>query len=137
VEFVMAAKKPNPKTYNDSAHVNQFMSQFEHPFKVEIEAIREIILKTDNRITEGIKWNAPNFYFKGDMAVFTPHIRDHVLMVFPNGILIGDDSGLLEGDYPDRRMARFYSMEDVNTKKESLEKVIRRWIEEKDTSDTE
>ncbi len=125
----MAAKKPNPKTYNDTAHVNQFMSQFEHPFKAEIEAIREIILKTDSRITEGIKWNAPNFYYKGDMVVFTPHIKDHVLMVFPNGILIADESGLLEGDYPDRRMAHFYSMADVNTKKETIERVVRRWIE--------
>lgn len=130
----MAAKKPNPKTYNDSAYVDAFMSQFEHPFKEEIEAIRQIILKTDSRITEGIKWNAPNFYYKGDMVVFTPHVKDHVLMVFPNGIVIGDDSGLLEGNYPDRRMVRFYSMEDVKAKQEALETVIRQWIAVKNAS---
>ena len=98
----MAAKKPNLKTYNDTDYVNEFMSKFEHPFKAEIEAIRAIILKADSRITEGIKWNAPNFYYKGDMAVFTPHIKDYVHMVFPNGIIINDDTGLLEGDYVDR-----------------------------------
>lgn len=124
----MAAKKLSPKTYNDSAYVNAFMSQFEHPFKAEIETIRDIILKTDSRITEGIKWNAPNFYYKGDMVVFTPHVKEHVLMVFPNGIVIGNDSGLLEGSYPDRRMARFYSMEDVKAKQAALETVIRQWI---------
>jgi hypothetical protein len=74
----MAAKKPDPKTYNDPAYVDKFMSTFEHPFKAEMQVIRSIILKTDNRITEGIKWNAPNFYYKGDMAVFTPHVKDHV-----------------------------------------------------------
>ncbi len=125
----MAAKKPNPKTYNDTAYVNAFMTTFEHPFKAEIEVIRSIILKFDSRITEGIKWNAPNFYYKGDMAVFTPHIKDHVLMVFPNGIVINDDTGLLEGDYIDRRMAHFYGMNDIQTKTESLEKVVRRWVE--------
>lgn len=130
----MAAKKPNLKTYNDTAYVNEFMSLFEHPFKAEIQAIREIILKADSRITEGIKWNAPNFYYKGDMAVFTPHVKDHVLMVFPNGILIADDSGLLEGDYPDRRMAHFYSMDDIQKKKASFEKIVRRWIEVMDTN---
>ncbi|MBI1278392.1 MAG: DUF1801 domain-containing protein [Anaerolineaceae bacterium] len=131
----MASKKPNPKTYNDSAYVSEFMSQFEHPFKAEIQAVREIILKTDNRITEGIKWNAPNFYYKGDMAVFTPHVKDHVFMVFPNGILINDDSGLLDGDYVDRRMAHFYSMDDIQKKKASLEKIVRRWIAVMDATD--
>ena len=130
----MAAKKPNPKTYNDTAYVNEYMTTFEHPFKAEIEAIRAIILKADSRITEGIKWNAPNFYYKGDMVVFTPHIKDHVLMVFPNGIIINDDTGLLEGDYIDRRMAHFYSMDDIQAKQPSLEKVVRRWIEVMDAN---
>ena len=125
----MAAKKPNRKTFDDSAYVNEYMSTFEHPFKTEVEAIRSIILNADSRITEGIKWNAPNFYYKSDMAVFTPHIKDHVLMVFPNGITINDDSGLLEGDYIDRRMAHFYNMDDIQSKKAALEKVVRRWIE--------
>ena len=124
----MAAKKPNRKTFNDSAYVNDFMSQFEHPFKAEIEVIRSIILKADSRVTEGIKWNAPNFYYKGDMAVFTPHIKDHVLMVFPNGIVINDETGLLEGDYIDRRMAHFYSMDDIQAKKDALEEIVQRWI---------
>ena len=110
------------------------MSQFEHPFKAEIEAIRAIILKADNRITEGIKWNAPNFYYKGDMVVFTPHIKDHVLMVFPNGIIINDVTSLLEGDYIDRRMAHFYNMDDIQAKKDALEKVVRGWIEVMDSA---
>ena len=125
----MATKKPNLKTYNDTAYVNEFMSKFEHPFKAEIEAIRAIILKADSHITEGIKWNAPNFYYKGDMVVFTPHIKTYVHMVFPNGVVIDDDTGLLEGDYIDRRMAHFHSMDDIQAKKDALEKVVRRWIE--------
>jgi hypothetical protein len=132
----MAAKKPSPKTFNDSAYVNEFMTTFQHRFKAEMEAIRAIILKADSRITEGIKWNAPNFYYKGDMAVFTPHVKDHVLMVFPNGIVINDETGLLEGNYIDRRMAHFYNMDDIEAKKAALEKVIRRWIEVMDANPT-
>jgi len=132
----MAAKKPNRKTFDDTAYVNEFMNKFEHPFKAEIEAIRAIILKADSHITEGIKWNAPNFYYKGDMVVFTPHIQTYVHMVFPNGIIINDDTGLLEGDYVDRRMAHFYSMDDIHVKKAALEKVVRRWVKLMDEQST-
>lgn len=42
----MAGKKPNPKTYNDTAYVNAYMTTFEHPFKAEVKAIRSVILGT-------------------------------------------------------------------------------------------
>lgn len=41
--------------------VAKFMSSLEHPFKEEIAEVRKIILGTNSRITEKIKWNAPSF----------------------------------------------------------------------------
>ena len=35
-----------------------------------IEAIRQIILKTDKEIGEHIKWNNPSFYYTGEMKAF-------------------------------------------------------------------
>jgi hypothetical protein len=34
----------------------------------------------------------------------------------------------LEGDWKDRREARFYDMEDVKSKRAALEKVVNDWI---------
>ncbi len=91
-------------------------------------ALRSIIMNAHPQITEGIKWNAPSFYYKGDMLVFTPHVKDHVLMIFPNGIIIPDDAGLLEGEYKDRRMVHFNDMGDIQDKQAALEKAVQGWV---------
>ena len=116
------------KVLNDTPKVDAYMSELKHPLKNEMEAVRSIILNANPQVTEGIKWNAPSFYYKGDMAVFNPRAQDYIHIVFPNGIVIGDDTGLLEGDYIDRRMAYFYDMDDINAKKAALEKAINGWI---------
>jgi hypothetical protein len=116
------------KILDDTPKVNEYMSKLDHPLKAEAEAVRAIILSVSPDITEGIKWNAPSFYYKGDMAVFNLHADDCLRVVFPNGIVINDQSGLLEGDYVDRRLAYFRSMADVEAKKSALESAIRGWI---------
>jgi hypothetical protein len=57
-------------------------------------------------------------------------------MVFPNGIIINDETGLLEGNYVDRRMANFYNMDDIRTKQSALEQAVRRWIQLMDVQPT-
>lgn len=125
--------KTKSKILDDTPKVNDYMNNLDHPFKAEVEAIRRIILNTDARITEGVKWNAPSFYYKGDMVVFNLHATQHIHMVFPSGMTIPDTSGLLEGEYKDgRRMVYFSGMDDVEAKKAALESVVRAWIEMKD-----
>ena len=117
-------------TLSGTEAVNEYMLKLEHPFKAEIEAIRKIILSASGKMAERVKWNAPSFYYKEDLAAF--HIREqkrvHLVLVFPKGI-VEDESKLLEGDYKDRRMAYFYSMEDVLKKKPALEEIVRKWVE--------
>ena len=126
--------KTQTKILNNTPQVEEYMRNLDHPMKAEAEAVRAIILGVDSRITEGIKWNSPSFYYKGDMAVFNLHSQDYLLIVFPNGVVIDDQTGLLEGDYPDRRLAYFRSMDDVNAKKSALEAAIRGWIQVMDQS---
>lgn len=116
------------KVLNDTPKVDAYMQALEHPLKAEMEAVRAIILGASPGITEGIKWNAPSFYYKGDMVVFNPRAQQYVHLIFPNGIVIGDESGLLEGDYIDRRMSYFRSMDEVNAKQAALENAIRGWV---------
>lgn len=112
--------------------VQEFMETMDHPFKDVIDAVRQIILSANPKIAERVKWNAPSFYHsdtQDDLAAFNLHIKDKAMLVlvFPHG-LVEDDSGFLQGDYKDRRLAYFHSMEDVTKHRKKLEKVVNNWV---------
>ena len=123
-----------------AASVEEFIEQLPDPFAALIKTIRTTFLKTDKDIGEQIKWNAPCFVYTGSMKPFNPkeYKRDiavvnvykgYVLIVFPTGALVTDDSGLLEGKYTDgRRLARIYDMEDLRSKEKALQKVLKAWL---------
>jgi hypothetical protein len=121
--------------------VTEHISKLESTLAEVIETLRHIILCTDNEISERIKWNNPSFYYSGDMKEFDPkeYKRDMIVMnlhkgrimlVFPSGEKVNDKSGILEGDFKGgRRIAIFKDLNDVKQKKESLQKIIKNWIE--------
>lgn len=51
----------NKQKLSGPEQVVEFMNNLEHPFKKEIEEVRNIIISTNNRIIEKIKWNTPSF----------------------------------------------------------------------------
>jgi hypothetical protein len=114
---------------NGTAEVDAYMERLDHPFKDETQAVREIIRGVDPRITEQVKWNAPSFSYKGYMATFNLHATRHLHLVWHNGVILEDPAGLLEGDYPDRRMTYFTGMADLEAKRPALERLVRQWVE--------
>ena len=54
------------------------------------------------------------------------------MLIFHDGAILDDQDGLLEGDYPDRRMVYFHTLDDVTAKRPRLEAAIREWIEIQD-----
>lgn len=124
--------KKDHSAVSNTPQVEAFMATLEHPFKAEVQALREIILGVDANITEQVKWKAPSFSYKGYMVTFNLWATQHVHLIFHNGAILNNESGLLEGDYPDRRMLYFSSMEDVKLKKTALEGMIKDWIVLKD-----
>lgn len=116
------------------AVVDAYMRDVDHPFKAEMQAVREIILGVSPKISERIKWNAPSFYYKEDLGAFNPRATEyaHLILVFPDGQGMQDSSGLLEGNHKDRREAKFYSLDDVKSKKRALEKIVKGWVELRD-----
>ncbi|MBZ0283533.1 MAG: DNA alkylation repair protein [Anaerolineae bacterium] len=124
-------KKPQ-QPVNKTEAVDAYMEKLDHPLKAEAQTIRDIIKNVHPDITEQIKWNAPSFSYKGYMVTFNLRAKQHVHLVFHNGAILSHESGLLEGDYPDRRMAYFSDMETVEAKKEALENAVREWIEKRD-----
>lgn len=137
-------KKPqqSPSTKeSEPEQVDAYLRALNHPLKPVVEELRTIILATDSAIGEEIKWNAPSFFYTGEMAAFDPkqykrHIivfnlfkKDSVRLVFPSGARIADTSGLLSGDYADgRRLASFSNVDEVRCKTAALQQVIKKWL---------
>lgn len=126
---------------SEPGQVDAYMQRLTHPLGDVVEALRRLILSTDQRIGEEIKWNAPSFFYSGEMKPFNPkeykryivvfnlYRKDCIRLVFPSGARVKDESGVLEGDYPDgRRLAVFSSVGDVKSKKGALQSVISRWL---------
>ena len=122
--------------------VDAYMKKLRHPRADVVAALREMILRTDKEIGEEIKWNAPTFFYAGEMrpsdpkkykrylVVFNLYKKDCIRLVFPSGAKVKDTSGLLEGEYADgRRLAMFYDLKDVKAKEKALQGVIRKWLQ--------
>lgn len=119
---------------NNTPKVNEFMDKLDHPFKAEVQAVREIIMNVNQHITEDIKWAAPSFSYKGYMVTFNLWAKEHVHLVFHNPEVVNIKNKLLEGNYPTRRMVYFSDMKDVKAKKAALVKVVRELVKLRDDS---
>lgn len=126
---------------SESDQVDAYMKRLKHPLADVVEALRQIILKTDTEIGEEIKWNAPTFFYSGEikpaapkkyeryLVVFNLFKQDCVRLVFWGGAKLNDTSGFLEGDYADgRRLAMFASMEQVKAQKSKLQRVVKQQL---------
>ena len=127
----MAAKKAKSPAQG-TAEVDAFMETLDHPFKAEVQVIREIIKGVHPGITEQVKWRAPSFSYKGYLVTFNLWATEHVHLVFHRAAILSNTDGLLLGDYPDRRMMYFTSMAEIDAKRAVLENIIREWIEIQD-----
>jgi hypothetical protein len=114
----------------DADKVNTWMAQLQHPLKAEIEVLRTIIKNANPKIAERVKWNAPSYYYKFDMAAFNPRQQSfvHLIVVFPKDTAINDSTGLLEANHKDRREVKLYSMQDIEAKKTALERIVNAWV---------
>jgi uncharacterized protein YdhG (YjbR/CyaY superfamily) len=111
---------------NKTVEVNEFMDKLDHPFKAEVQVVRDIIKGVDKDIAEEVKWKAPSFNYKGEYLVtFNLREEKRIHLVFHNPMIARVKSELLEGDYADRRMVYFVNMQDVKANKSALEKVLK------------
>jgi hypothetical protein len=117
---------------NRNPDVDAWFERYDNPLKDLVRQVREVILASDPRVSEVIKWQAPTFVYKGNIASFFPKAKKHVTLMFHQGASIDDPSGLLEGDGDTSRSAKFTSAEDLASKRVALESVIAAWIAHKD-----
>ena len=128
------------KKISGQKQVTDFISNLDAETGKIVEAVRQIFLKADKYIGERIKWNNPSFYYTGEMKPFDPKeykldiavfnlYKGRIMLVFPSGAKVNDNSGLLDGDYKDgRRILIIKDMDDLKIKEKLLRKVIKEWI---------
>jgi uncharacterized protein YdhG (YjbR/CyaY superfamily) len=128
-------KKENPRA-SPMEQVDEFIDKIDHPFKAEVQMIREIIKSVNRDITEQIKWNAPSFSYKGESLVtFNLWEKKRIHLVFHNPMISKVKSKLLEGEYNHRRMAYFSDRSDIQAKRKALEKTLKALIKLQNSSE--
>lgn len=127
------------KIVNFNDDVTKFLDEQNHPLRREIEELRLIILSSDHRLDENIKWNAPNYCYDGEdritMKIYPP---GQIQIVFHRGTkkleqpkdkIIDDKSKLLLWKENDRAVASFRNMEDIEKYKHSVKDIVNEWVE--------
>lgn len=121
--------------------VDTYIAELNHPLKDVIVALRTVILGASTDIGEEIKWNAPTYFYSGEMAPSDPklfkrylivtnlHRPKTIMLVFPSGARIDDGSGFLTGTYADgRRLHELATVAEVKESTPELQKLIKKWL---------
>lgn len=119
--------------------VTEFLTPLNHPFAVEIDALRQIILDSQAGIEENIKWNGPNYVFQGydrvTMRIHPP--KKQVQLIFhlgakkqdaKSGRVIEDQSRLLDWKGNDRALVTYKSLEEIESTESELQDIVRAWL---------
>lgn len=117
---------------NKNRDVDAWLSSYDNPMKEVIEAIREVVLKSDNRIEETIKWKAPTFMYKGNIASFFPKAKKHATLMFHKGAEIPGAYKYLVGDGKEARSFKVESLSDLKQKRAELRAIVIAWCNSRD-----
>ncbi len=101
---------------NRNPDVDAWFDRYDNPQKPLVLAVRDAVLDADPRVEETIKWQAPTFMFKGNIASFYPRSKRAVSLMFHTGASLPDPDGVLEGEGDTSRVARFVDAADLDAK---------------------
>jgi hypothetical protein len=137
-EHMFQGQRGGRQVPNQTEAVDRFMRALDHPLKAEVARVRVMILESNDRITERIKWNAPSFGYGGDDRV-TMRLQpgNRLQLIFHRGAKVKDstgfafedDSRLLEWVTPDRAVVTLRGMEDVEARGTAIVATVNRWME--------
>ena len=106
-----------------NGEVTAFLDNLKHLLREEIEYLRKIIMSTDYELTEGIKWNGPNYSINGeDRITIRINPQKHLQVIFHRGAkvkeqpkerLLSDNYDILVWKGKDRAVASFKSLDEI------------------------
>lgn len=120
--------------------VEDFLNDLDGEKRSLVDALRDIILKTETRLEEHIKWNAPSYVLDGeDRITFNVmNKQGTVKLVLHMGAtrkedkkgvpVIQDKSGLIEWNSDIRGTITFSTIDDVNSNLITLKNIITVWL---------
>jgi hypothetical protein len=114
---------------NFNPKVDEWFQNLDHPLKEAMLLVRKVILGADERMSESIKWSAPTFEYKGNLASFQPRAKKFVSLMFHRGSEIPGDHPKLEGDAALVRTMRFVDLAEVEADRDALQVVVRAWCD--------
>src|SRR5215510_10115946 len=112
-----------------SKEVDTWFARYDNPMKPVVERMRAIILAADKRIEECIKWQAPTFVYKGNLASFYPKSKLHASLMFHVGAKIPGKHPRLEGTGGTSRVMKIGSIDEARAARGDLEAIVRAWCE--------
>jgi hypothetical protein len=117
-----------------SAEVDDWLDRYNNPMKPVVVAMRDAILASDPRIEETIKWQAPTFTYKGNMASFFPKSKKHASLMFHLGASIEGSFPHLEGDGKEARTFKVMDLSDLEAKVDELREICIAWCDQQDAA---
>lgn len=116
-----------------------FLDSLNHSLRDEIECLRKIIMSTDYELTEGIKWNGPNYSINGeDRITMRINPQKQLQVIFHRGAKVREplEKRLLSEKYDiliwkenDRAIASFKSLDEIQGNSEMIREIVEKWIE--------
>jgi hypothetical protein len=111
--------------------VDAWFEKKRHPLEDAMQAVRDVTLAADPRITESIKWSTPTYSYQGNIFSFNP-AKNFVSLLFHTGARIPGTHPGLEGEGDTARVMRFTDMADVKRRSGELTDILRAWCRWKD-----
>jgi uncharacterized protein YdhG (YjbR/CyaY superfamily) len=115
-----------------SKDVDAWFERYDNPMKSVVQRIRAIVLDADARIDECIKWQAPTFTYRGNLASFYPKSKEHASLMFHLGAKIPGTHRRLEGTGSTSRVMKIGSVAEANAAKRDLERIVKAWCDWRD-----
>lgn len=119
----MSERKRNAK------EVDAWFAKYDNPKKTVVMRIRDIVLSADDRIEESIKWQAPTFSYRGNLASFYPKSKEHASLMFHVGAKIPGKHPRLVGTGGTSRVVKIETLAEANAAKRDIEKIVRAWCD--------
>ncbi|SPH16683.1 hypothetical protein DEA8626_00194 [Defluviimonas aquaemixtae] len=108
--------------------VDAWLDRYDNPMKPVVAALRDRVLSALPEVSEAIKWQAPTFIYKGNIASFFPKAKAHTSLMFHTGSTIPGDFPNLEGEGKEARTFKVKDLADLDAKEAELLAIIRAWI---------
>jgi hypothetical protein len=112
-----------------SPEVERWFADRKYAQEPVMRRLREVILMSDPRIDEYLKYGTVIFGYEGDMVSFVGMNKKPFTLMFNRGARIPGRFPHLEGTHPSARFMRFQDVAEVDARAGELTRVVEAWCE--------